>query len=397
MQDVLQQSQNELELHVQKRTAELEQANKKLLSEIGVRQQAEEALKSSYATNRALLNAIPDWMLRINIDGTLINYKAAAQDKNPLITDNILGRTIYEVLPPEVAPSLMKCVNQVLLNQEVQIFEYQLEREDRQVAFEARIALSAETEVIAVIRDVTEQKKVEQDIRNALEKERELNELKSRFVAMTSHEFRTPLATILSSAELIEHYGHKWIEEKKNKHLHRIQFAVTHMTGLLNDVLLLGKADAGQLKFQPSPINLIEFCEDLVESMQMTTKTHEIQLIKSGRLSEANIDTKLLRHILDNLIGNAIKYSPLENMVEFHVIEQEDSILFKVKDNGLGIPAADQKNIFNSFNRAGNVGTISGTGLGLAIVRKSVELHGGRISLESTEGSGTVVTVEIPI
>ncbi|MEO0373656.1 MAG: ATP-binding protein [Cyanobacteria bacterium P01_A01_bin.17] len=395
--EVLQKAHDDLEVRVQERTTELEQANKQLISEIDERQRAEEALRSSYATNRALLNAIPDWMFRISVDGTFVNYKAANHETTPLPTDDFLGRTVYEVLPSEVAKPLMRCINEVLLEQEVKIFEYQLQRNGSQKDFEARIALSAENEIMAIIRDITERKKAEQDIRNSLEKERELNELKSRFVAMTSHEFRTPLATILSSSELIEHYSHKWPEEKKKKHLRRIQVSVHHMTGLLNDVLLLGKADAGQLQFQPIPIQLIEFCEDLVESIQITTENHEIHFTHSGDFTDVKMDEKLLRHILGNLLGNAVKYSPLGGNIYFDIQPLENHIIFKIKDNGLGIPKSEQENVFNSFNRASNVGTISGTGLGLAIVSKSIDLHGGKISFESQEGEGTTFTVEIPV
>jgi PAS domain S-box-containing protein len=395
--EVLQKAHDDLEVRVQERTLEIEQANKRLISEIEERQRAEEALRSSYATNRALLNAIPDWMFRISIDGTFVNYKTASQDAIPLPTDNFLGRTVYEVLPADVAKPLMKSINKVLLNQEVEIFEYQLQRGDSKVDFEARIALSAENEIMAIIRDITERKKAEEDIRSSLEKERELNELKSRFVAMTSHEFRTPLATILSSSELIEHYSHKWPEEKKQKHLRRIQVSVHHMTGLLNDVLLLGKADAGQLQFQPTSIQLVEFCEDLVESIQITTEEHDIIFTQLGDFTDAKMDEKLLRHILGNLLGNAVKYSPLGGKVYFDLKKTEENIIFKIKDNGLGIPKSDQENIFNSFNRASNVGTISGTGLGLAIVSKSIDLHGGKISFESQEGEGTTFIVEIPV
>lgn len=397
LRDILQKAHDDLEIRVQERTVELEQANQQLMNEVEERQKTEDALLSSHATNRALLNAIPDWIFRISTDGTFVNYKAAPHDQIPLSTDTFLGCTVYEVLPSSVAQSLMSCINQVFLKQEVQIFEYQLCRDDKVVDFEARIALSAEQEVMAIIRDITERKRSEQDIRNALAKERELNELKSRFVAMTSHEFRTPLATILSSAELIEHYSHKWPAEKTQKHLSRIQIAVQHMTGLLNDVLLLGKADADQLQFQPTPLQLEEFCTDLVESIQVTTENHDIIFTQAGLRVPVNMDEKLLRHILGNLLSNAVKYSPMGGKVEFEVEQTESQVIFVVKDHGLGIPKSDQKNIFSSFNRASNVGTIQGTGLGLAIVKKSVDVHGGSIDVESGENLGTTFTVKLPI
>lgn len=279
----------------------------------------------------------------------------------------------------------------------MQLFEYELDHDSNPMTFEARIAVSAENEVMAVIRDITERKRSEEDIRTALNKERELNELKSRFVAMTSHEFRTPLATILSSAELLEHYGHKWDDTRKLKHLNQIQQSVEHMTGLLNDVLLLGKAESGNLAFKPIPMQLTEFCKGLAEELQITTNTHEIVCRLQDQPAETRMDEKLLRHIFTNLLSNAIKYSPQGGTVDFDLVFEDDVAIFNVQDHGLGIPQSECDRVFNSFNRASNVGNISGTGLGLAIVKRSVDLHGGEISLTSQEKVGTTFTVQLPI
>lgn len=249
--------------------------------------------------------------------------------------------------------------------------------------------------------DITERKQAEADIRHTLEKEKELGELKSRFVSMTSHEFRTPLATILSSSELLEHYGHKWSEEKKLVHLQRIQVAVKHMTGLLNDVLLIGKAEAGRLEFEPTPLDLVQFCRDLVEEIQLGANhlkngCPSLLAFSTQGLCPACMDEKLLRHILSNLLSNAIKYSPQGGTVYLDLVYNQTEAVFHVQDEGIGIPPADQAQLFNSFHRASNVGTISGTGLGLAIVKKSVELHGGQITVRSEVGVGTTFTVTLP-
>ena len=250
-------------------------------------------------------------------------------------------------------------------------------------------------------------------LKNALEQEKKLNELKSRFVTMASHEFRTPLASILSSAELLEHYSHKWSEDKKLNHLHRIQASVKHMTELLNDVLLLGKADAGKLKLNPTKINLSQFCQELVEEIQLTTETHQIIFqVESclevdggcGQQSDATenewatvyMDEKILRHILNNLLSNAIKYSPDSDQVIFDLICQSRQAIFQIRDFGIGIPPSEQDRLFDSFHRANNVGSIPGTGLGLPIVKRSVDLHGGTIAMNSQVGVGTTVSVTLP-
>lgn len=247
------------------------------------------------------------------------------------------------------------------------------------------------------IRDISESKRVEAEIRTALKKEQELNELKSRFVTMTSHEFRTPLTTILSSAELLQDYGAKWAEERKLQHLQRIQTAVQHMIGLLNDVLLIGKAEAGKLEHKPIQLDLVRFCRELVEEAQFTTSNHTIVFYSDLAEVDAYVDEKLLRHILSNLLSNAIKYSPQGGKIQLELLRQQSVASFAVQDQGIGIPAEDFEQLFNSFYRANNVGNISGTGLGLAIVKKSLDLLAGEVVVESKVGVGTKFTVNIPL
>lgn len=254
------------------------------------------------------------------------------------------------------------------------------------------------TGVVIDFRDITQYKRAEAEIRNALTKEKELNELKSHFVSTTSHEFRTPLATILSSADLLEHYSHKWVEHKKVEHLHRIQTAAESMTKLLDDVLLVSKAEAGKLEFKPDTLDLAKFCCDLAQEMQLIAGTaHTINFGSQSQCINVCLDEKLLRHILTNLLSNAIKYSPQGGTVYFNLVCDQVSAIFSIIDNGIGIPAADRAQLFEFFHRGSNVGTASGTGLGLAIAKKAVDLHGGEITVASEVGVGTTFTVTIPL
>jgi PAS domain S-box-containing protein len=259
-----------------------------------------------------------------------------------------------------------------------------------------------EAEKLDLEKEIATRKQVEASIRAALEKEKELGLLKSRFVTMTSHEFRTPLTTILSSSELLERYSHKWSEDKKLSHLKRIQVGVKQMTDLLNDVLLIGKAEAGKLEFNPTSLDLVQFCRDLVEEMELTSISHKITFrtqafCTNSQCVTACMDEKLLRHILSNLLSNAIKYSPQDSTINFSFVCQQGCAVFQIEDQGIGVPIADQDKLFDSFHRASNVGTISGTGLGLAIVKKSVDLHGGKIKVSSEVGIGTTFTVSLPL
>ncbi len=368
-------------------------------TDISERKRAENALNSSLATNRALLNAIPDSMFRISFEGIFVNFKAAKNNPLPLPTQEFLGKSLYEVFPIEVANPMMDCVQLALTTNNMQILEYQLLLDENLLEYEARIAVSAENEVMAIIRDITERKRVETDIRNALEKEKELGELKSRFVTMASHEFRTPLATILSSSELLEYYSHKWSEDKKLKHQQRIQSSVKHMTGLLDDVLLIGKAEAGKLEFQPKLLDIVQLCRDLVEEVQVTTQSHVINFCTQEQLDKIDglIDEKLLRHIITNLLTNAVKYSPQGKEVSFNLSCDRTSAIFSIQDGGIGISPEDQQQLFESFHRGKNVSNIPGTGLGLAIVKKSVDLHGGTITVQSQLEVGTTFLVTLPL
>ena len=366
-------------------------------TDITERKQAEDALYKSLATNRALINALPDLMFRISKDGIFVNFKAAKEDNLLMPPSEFLGKHLYDVLPQEVAVPTMYCVKRALATGEIQIFEYQLLLNNNLHDYEARIVVSAEDEVMAIVRDITERKRAEEDIRNALEKEKELGELKSRFVTMTSHEFRTPLTTILSSAELLEDYGSKWTEEKKLQHLRRIQTSVNHMSQLLNDVLLIGKAEVGKLECNPVELSVAQFCRDLVDEMLLGTTSHTITFQQQGNCTNAYLDEKLLWHILSNLLSNAIKYSPVGGTVYFDLVCEQGEAIFRVQDEGIGIPKADQAQLFNSFHRASNVGTIPGTGLGLSIVKKAVDLHGGKITVESEVGVGTKFVVSLPL
>ncbi len=267
---------------------------------------------------------------------------------------------------------------------------------------ELSLTLTEDGDLICVCRDISDRKKAEQQLRKALAKAEEVNELKSRFITMTSHEFRTPLTTILGAAEILKYYGHKWDEDKKMKYLDRIYSTVKHMTGLLDDVLLLGRMESGRLELSPTPINICEFCQSLVEEVKLGIgKEHQIALScptnSVAATAAYNLDEKILRHILINLLTNAIKYSPAGSTVNFQVsIEQKDQVKFQIEDQGIGIPPEDQKHLFESFHRAQNVGNIQGTGLGLSIVKKSVDLHQGEILCQSQLEKGTTFIVTLP-
>jgi PAS domain S-box-containing protein len=252
--------------------------------------------------------------------------------------------------------------------------------------------------VIWTFLDITERRKSEADIREAFEQQKALNDLRSRFVAMTSHEFRTPLAAILSAEELLRHYGDRLPNAERLEVLDSIANGVHRMSHMMDRVLLLGQVDAQMLEFEPRPLDLVRLCHELVDEARTQDPRGRCSVVAecAQEVGPGVYDEKLLRHIFDNLLSNAIKYSPAGGEVKFMVRRDGSQMEFKVSDRGIGIPPEEVGQLFESFHRASNVGNIQGTGLGLAIVKSAVEMHGGFISVQSRLGEGTTFTVILP-
>ncbi|MBD2288797.1 hybrid sensor histidine kinase/response regulator [Microcystis wesenbergii FACHB-1317] len=233
---------------------------------------------------------------------------------------------------------------------------------------------------------------------NQLEKAQELNQLKTEFVSMLSHDFRNPLNKILLSAGLLEESRDRLTKDQQVSYFRMIRSAIKDMDQLLTEVLLIGRADSGRLYCQFDPVDLLDYCQKLVESFIVKPEKQSAIIFQiEGSLERGLWDINLIKHILTNLLGNALKYSPQGNPIEFKIIVESEQVVFKIVDRGIGIPSKDQEHLFKPFYRGSNVDNIQGTGLGLAIVGRCVEAHKGEIHLESEEGKGTKMTVILPI
>ena len=241
---------------------------------------------------------------------------------------------------------------------------------------------------------VNELEKAKEDVSTSLEKEKELNQLKTRFVSMASHEFRTPLSSVQLSASLIEKYVEKPDKANVIKHTGKIKNSVGHLTGILNDFLSLEKLEAGKTYVEFQEFDIVKFSEDLIEEMQMITKQNQnIVYQHTGTASVVNLDPALLKNSVINLISNAIKYSGENTFIEFNTELNNSELIITVKDNGIGIPIEEQKNLFEPFFRAHNTGNIPGTGLGMNIVKRYVELMSGEVICKSAQNQGTTVAL----
>ncbi|HEY0031030.1 MAG TPA: PAS domain-containing sensor histidine kinase [Bacteroidia bacterium] len=262
--------------------------------------------------------------------------------------------------------------------------------------YSAELEKQVKNRTLILEEAIQELEKTKKDLHNALDKEKELNELKSRFVSMASHEFRTPLTTMMSSLSLVTKYGEHNDKENQVKHVSKIKTSINNLTDILNDFLSVSKLEEGKVENMPETINLKSFVSDIIAEMR-TMATQGQQLVQAHTGNETgNIDKKLLKNILFNLISNAIKFSPDNESIEIRTQVLNSSIKISVSDKGIGISKDDQKHLFERFFRGHNATHIQGTGLGLNIVTKYVELMSGSIDFESEENKGTTFTIIIP-
>lgn len=249
----------------------------------------------------------------------------------------------------------------------------------------------------SVVTDITAQKQAEEALRQALAQEKELGDLKSRFVSVTSHEFRTPLATISATAETLLAYRERLDSAQINTRLHKILAQVEHLKEMMDDVLQLARIQANRMEFAPGRDDLQVLCCDIVEEFRSRGEYRErIHYESSGLAVQLNFDPRLMRHVISNLIANGLKYSRNETPITVELGQESGNVILQVTDEGIGIPDIDLKHIFEPFHRASNVGTISGTGLGLSITKEAIDLHGGKIQIATRLNAGTTVTVTLP-
>jgi signal transduction histidine kinase len=252
--------------------------------------------------------------------------------------------------------------------------------------------------VLFVYTNITEQKHTEMEMFKALKKERELGELKSRFVSMASHEFRTPLSTILSAANLIARQNEVGNENERLKNVERIRSSVKNLVDILNEFLSLGRLEEGKVSINNEVFDLVEFMKTIVQELQHAQKPgQEVHISSPQQLMQVNLDKQFVRNIFLNLLSNALKYSPEGKPVDIVLTTQPGAICVKVMDQGVGIPEDEHKHLFDLFFRARNATNIQGTGLGLPIVKKYIDLMQGDITVESQLDKGTTFTITLPL
>ncbi len=362
--------------------------------------QAEEALQESEAKNRALLDAMPDMMLRISKDCTILDFKAA-KNLDPQAPNKFLNMKLNEILPSEVVQQAVYFTGQTLQTGETQLFEFKFEEKGKLNVYEARFVISGQDEVLAIVRDITERKQAEM---LRLENEQLLyaNKAKSEFLATVSHELRTPLTSIIGFSLLLKEMKHGELNEKQESYVDNILTGSSHLLNLISDILDTTKIEAGKLELTIGKMSVHKVLNETLNLIKENAETHNV-ILKIEIDPQLNViegDQRRLKQILLNLLNNAVKFSKKEGgTVTLTTKKEGDMAKFSVSDTGIGIREDDIGKLFNMFQQVdtGNTRQYSGTGLGLAISKQLVELHGGSIMVESEYGKGSTFSFLLPI
>jgi len=386
--------------------------------------------------SEALFQYATEGILVVNASGVIIRINPSAEKLFGYATDELLGKKIEILVPKRFSGTHEGHRTKYSDNPHARSMGagmelYGMKKDGTEIPVEISLSPYANEDgkfTIAFIVDISHRKKAEEKMKNysieleqqvrnrtlileeaidelektkkdlyaSLEKERELNELKSRFVSMASHEFRTPLATIQSSLSLVKKYGEINDIEKQDKHIAKIKSSIGDLTDILNDFLSVSKLEEGKVENLCEEFNLRTFATEVISEMQSIAKTDQRIVYTHNCSDVVSLDKRLLKNILFNLISNATKFSPESSDILVTIDETAQELLLTVKDSGIGISAADQEHLFERFFRGQNATHIQGTGLGLNIVAKYVELMNGSIELKSEENIGTAFIITLP-
>ena len=382
-------SKQELEHELNVREIELEMQYAELIKQL--------ALTESLKNYSTFFDSAPVGYFILDKNGVIRNVNQTGCSQIGIDKMQLTGKPLSVFLSNEYCQDkFYRHRQQVLDTEKSRQVECEIKRKDGSL-FIALIEISVVKEnehfkfFLSTISDITSRKEQELKVERALIKEKELNAMKSQFISIASHEFRTPLTTILSSTNLIEIYHDSKDEDKRGKHFQKIKTSVSRLKEILKDFLSISEVEKGHIKNSPETFNVIKFVEGIIEETKSLCGTHEVSYTHIGPYQNIFLDMKLLKICLTNLITNAYKYSPKGGLIEITTEQHtQGNVIFIIKDHGIGIPDGDAPNIFETFFRAKNAENIQGTGLGLNITQKFVSIMGGTISFISKENKGTM-------
>ncbi|MCM4153429.1 PAS domain S-box protein [Arenibacter sp. N53] len=399
---------HQLEHKVEEQTKEVQSAVQQLVAtslnledQVVETYRAEKKAKLSQALFTAIAHNFPNGVIMVfNTDYELVYVEGEEMDRINIMKSHYEGIPIdnIPIFSKQQLKKLKSDIGKTLSGDNISL---EMDIKDQCYAVNSTPLYSDEKEImwaLFVYNNVSEQKEVQHKLEKTLLVEKELNELKSRFISMASHEFRTPLSAILSSATLIGKQNEPGKEERRMKHVSRIRTNVKELVVILNDFLSLSKLEEGKVQVKPQVFELIQFIKLLVDEMEPNKKEGQNIVLEHSRPTiSVFLDPKLLNHILINLLSNAIKYSNEQQMIRIKISIKGKSLFIDIQDEGIGIPIGEHKNLFNRFFRAENSTNIQGTGLGLHIVKQYTELLGGKVGFKSKLGEGSTFGIKLPV
>lgn len=367
----------ELEAEVNQRTAELAARNREI---------------------EALLEAIPDMVLRMKPDGIVISCRRARNSPGLAAISFAADCPIQERVSQQLSSACLALGKRALASRSTVTDESEFPTQAGPIAVDLRASPVGSDDFVVFIRDISQRKRMEAETVAMLEKERQISEMKTRFISVTSHEFRTPMAAVVGSAELLANHIERLTPAKRREILDRILNSMHRMTEMLEDVLTLNRMDSKRTTVRPTPVDFHALILSTLEEVRVGDRgTHRFEAVGLDHSIPGVTDPNLFQHILTNLLSNAVRYSPAGTKVSVRATTGSDQLRIEVEDEGIGIPVADRARIFEPFERASNVGNIKGTGLGLNIVKRMTELIGGTVAHEDAHPVGTRFTVDLPL
>lgn len=364
-------------------------------------------LQESEARYRALAESVEDIIIMTSTGGQIQFCSPSMERVSKVTPEAWSGRSFSELLDNDDDRSAYDAILSRLRKKDITGHRYEFLLRDRhgeETWMDTNMTLVTDPKkgdyIVSVLRDITLKKKAKDEINSSLLREKELSQLKSNFIRIVSHEFRTPMTGIRASNAFLQEYGAGLSSEKASRHYQNIDRSLTRMNRLLDDVLFISRDESAHLSVQPETVRLSEHTETLIEETRFIFPRRTI-IVEDSLKPDATVQTDphLLRHILYNLLGNALKYSPSESEVLLRLASgtTAQTIRWSIHDKGIGIPENDQKRLFEAFQRGENVSTIQGTGLGLFIAKRSADLLGGRIHFKSKQSHGSDFFFELPI
>ena len=362
----------------------------------------EAAIQKSEERYRTLAEAASDFIFVITLKGQIdyVNRYGAALFH--LLPEDMLGKRWDIFLPVKSVEELTNRLKNLTGQNAVLDFDEFLELPDRDIWLGIRLVpiwSDGEhlTAILGIARDISQIKQAEIQLQKALQQEKDLNALRYDFISLITHQFGTPLSTILSSTELLEHYGEQWSADRRKIHLERIKEATNRLNRMVREIMELRRIETGQKTYNPVELDLAWFMKKYIEEVeQRDQRKHVLVFSHPASMEPCLMDERLLYEVVDNLISNALKYSPKQSEIKIALWRAQDQIFFEVCDQGMGIPAGDIDKLGTAFYRSSNVTRIPGTGLGMTLVRHALQAMGGDWQIQSQEGSGTCVKVWMP-